>query len=66
MGILAQRLVRRLCPNCKEKIETPVSIWRSLVDELDVPMPKHVYKAKGCRDCKETGYIGRECVFMSL
>lgn len=62
-GILAQRLVRKLCPNCKEQIKTPVHTWKSLVEDIDVPMPEHVFQAKGCRDCKETGYIGRMCVY---
>jgi type II secretory ATPase GspE/PulE/Tfp pilus assembly ATPase PilB-like protein len=56
-GIMAQRLLRRLCPNCKQKYE-PTK------DEVpaDFPWDKKdgpIYKAVGCRECRNTGYRGR-------
>ncbi len=62
-GILAQRLVRRLCPHCK--VPTPIS-------KLDIPadFPRDqteiVYEPKGCRECRDTGYAGRIGVFELL
>ena len=58
-GILAQRLVRRLCPNCRE----PYAALPELVTELRLPQthgaPPIFYRAKGCENCMGTGYLGR-------
>jgi general secretion pathway protein E len=62
-GILAQRLVRKLCPHCCEKIPTPPEQWKSLVKDLDIKMPETVMKAKGCDECKDTGFEGRFCIY---
>lgn len=61
--IMAQRLVRLLCPCCKEKVKTPANLWKSLVSPHKVKMPTHVYKAVGCNECKQSGYHGRACVY---
>lgn len=58
-GILAQRLVRRLCPFCSEEIE---------ISEIDanlikVPKKSKIKKAKGCKHCHYTGYKGRFAVY---
>ncbi|MFZ4712135.1 MAG: GspE/PulE family protein [Bacteriovoracaceae bacterium] len=63
IGVLAQRLVRKLCTHCKEKIETPVELWENLLRDHVVPTPSHVFKASGCSECKHTGYSGRICVY---
>jgi general secretion pathway protein E len=62
-GILAQRLVRKLCPYCKE--ETPVDPhkWNLLTEGEDIPTPTHYYTPIGCQECKDTGYYGRLCVY---
>jgi general secretion pathway protein E/type IV pilus assembly protein PilB len=62
-GILAQRLVRRLCAHCKvatpiDKVELPVDFPRDLTSV--------VYEPKGCRECRDTGYAGRIGVFELL
>lgn len=62
-GILAQRLVRKLCPNCKEQVQTPQDKWQTLSGDTFIPAPPTVFRAVGCRDCKQTGYIGRMCVY---
>lgn len=62
-GILAQRLVRRLCASCKEKIPLPKDKWEILLDGNKVKPPQFIYKAVGCNECKNTGYIGRLCVY---
>jgi type IV pilus assembly protein PilB len=55
--VVAQRLVRRLCPDCKEAYE-PTK------DQLaDVNLKAElIYKAKGCAKCNNTGYRGRVCI----
>ena len=62
-GILAQRLVRRLCKHCKESVT---------VDKLEIPadfprpLPETIYEPRGCRECRDTGYSGRIGVFELL
>src|SRR5579863_2382108 len=65
-GILAQRLVRRLCPHCRE----PYTALPELVTELRLPQatgaPPIFYRAKGCEQCLGTGYLGRLAVIELL
>ena len=62
-GILAQRLVKKLCSHCKVKVPTDKDLWNLLLDGAALPMPSHVYEAKGCDECKHTGYTGRLCIY---
>ncbi|TNE95772.1 MAG: type II/IV secretion system protein [Deltaproteobacteria bacterium] len=62
-GILAQRLVRVLCKHCKERVETPIDAWQALVEGHDFKPPSHVYVPKGCSECKNTGFVGRACIY---
>ena len=58
VGVIAQRLVKRLCPECKRKAQATPSEMRILgVDE-----PVNVYHAHGCQFCNNTGYKGRVAV----
>ena len=58
IGIVAQRLIRRLCPHCKQEVEAG-QLERSLLDiEPDEPAVK-IYHAKGCDKCSNQGYKGR-------
>src|SRR5574343_9634 len=52
LGIVAQRLVRRLCPHCK----TPHT---AAVDEAFLPKTMSLWQAVGCPHCAHTGYLGR-------
>lgn len=57
-GVLAQRLIRKLCPDCK----APVALSKTDLKLLDLPgSPKdyHVFKAVGCANCQNIGYRGR-------
>jgi len=63
LGILAQRLVRRLCPHCKEEVPTDKNKWETLLDGEILDMPDTVHEAKGCEECKRTGFLGRMCVY---
>ena len=54
-SIIAQRLIRRVCPNCKEEITTD----DKSMEILGLQQAKTIYKAKGCGKCNFTGYSGR-------
>lgn len=58
LGVLAQRLVRKLCTHCKEED----FITETYADEFDLPQGSHIYQAKGCPKCNYTGYIGRQSI----
>ncbi len=62
-GILAQRLVKKLCSHCKRPTKTDAAKWVALLDGEECPMPLTVYEAVGCEECKNTGYTGRICVY---
>ena len=63
LGVMAQRLVRVLCPACKEKQELEESAWEMLVSPWKAPKPDFMYGAKGCLDCRMTGYVGRVGIY---
>jgi general secretion pathway protein E len=66
LGVLAQRLVRTLCPHCKEKTELDQAAWEQLVAPIKTRLPKTVYKPVGCDECRHTGYLGRTGIYESL
>ena len=59
LGVMAQRLVRVLCPQCKEKNVLEDSAWEQLVAPWKAAKPETNYSAKGCLECRMTGYVGR-------
>ncbi|GDY10301.1 MAG: type II/IV secretion system protein [Planctomycetota bacterium] len=59
-GVLAQRLVRRLCAKCKVAFHPTDS---DLPDDFPRPLPEKLFKPVGCRDCRDTGYSGRVGIF---
>jgi general secretion pathway protein E len=64
IGIMAQRLVRTLCPHCKAPGgELPDDIWHSLAGGWNVPKPSTVYRPVGCPECRQTGYRGRTGIY---
>jgi general secretion pathway protein E len=60
-GVLAQRLIRTLCNNCKIPHEL-TDYDRQILDIDDLPAGAEVFEAAGCPKCNETGYGGRTCV----
>ena len=66
LGVLAQRLVRTLCPHCKEKTVINEQEWKHLVFDYTVQTPEFVYKAVGCEECRHTGYKGRIGIYEFL
>ena len=57
IAVLAQRLVRKICPNCKTEYEPPASIRK--VVEKDSGKVENFYRGVGCKKCRNTGYAGR-------
>jgi len=62
VGVLAQRLVRSICPRCKEPHAVPPHLLNSLGLGLQVTF----YRGRGCHFCRDTGYRGRIGIFESL
>jgi len=58
IGILAQRLVRKICPNCKEEYKPDPR----LLNYYNLPEDHIYYKGKGCEHCRFKGYIGRTAI----
>jgi general secretion pathway protein E len=58
LGILAQRLVRVLCEECKEEDR----VAEDFAHEYKLPKDAKIYKAAGCRSCNYSGYIGRRSI----
>jgi general secretion pathway protein E len=59
LGVMAQRLVRTLCPHCKQPIELEMDAWNALVKPWRSTKPEHVHRPGGCLECRNTGYLGR-------
>ncbi|WP_079434714.1 GspE/PulE family protein [Zoogloea sp. LCSB751] len=62
LGIMAQRLVRVLCPHCKESqpmTSEEEAIWDHLVTPWKATRPARIHRAVGCIECRMTGYMGR-------
>jgi len=66
LGILAQRLVRKVCDRCKEFYEPPAELIRSIGLEDKVSTGVKFAKGKGCSICNQTGYKGRSGIFELL
>ena len=60
--VMAQRLVRKLCDKCKEEY-VPTAEELALIGLKKKDVKKKLYKAKGCADCRNTGYRGRTAIF---
>ena len=61
LGVLAQRLIRVICPHCKE--EQPLE--KSVLEEIGFPLDAktRLYQGKGCKECGQTGFQGRVAIF---
>lgn len=66
LGVVAQRLVRTLCPSCKRKGLLDEDLWHSLVSPWKLPRPEQAFMPGGCLECRETGYLGRVGVYEIL
>jgi len=70
-GILAQRIVRKVCVTCREKYVPDIAVQANIRDVLGDLLPQpyvqgapiELYKGKGCEECAGTGYLGRLGIF---
>ncbi len=60
VAIQAQRLVRKICAHCKEEATIPASILEEYAEFI--PNGSRFYHGKGCKECNDTGYMGREMI----
>jgi general secretion pathway protein E len=66
IGIIAQRLARKICPHCKEPFEVDSKDLNILGLKLNKKGPVKLYRGKGCLKCRGTGYLGRSGIFEVL
>ena len=59
LGVVAQRLVRTLCPHCKQEAAPDAMVWDGMVQGWKFPAPSRLFHAQGCEECRHTGYRGR-------
>jgi len=69
-GVMAQRLVRTLCPHCKQKVDLQrgedEAAWDALVAPWKANRPAKICKPVGCLECRMTGYLGRIGIYETL
>ena len=69
-GVMAQRLVRTLCPHCKQKVELnrieDEAAWDALVAPWKSNRPQSIFKPVGCLECRMTGFQGRVGIYETL
>lgn len=66
VGIMAQRLVRTLCPHCKTSTAMDSGDWQELTRPWKAAQPREVFQAEGCLQCRNTGYFGRQGIYEIL
>lgn len=66
LGVMAQRLVRTLCPHCKKEGQISSDEWQQLVAPWKVNVPAKIYRPVGCLECRNTGYLGRQGLYEIL
>ena len=66
LGVMAQRLVRTLCPHCKAEEAPDLEAWKLLTHPFRAKPPPRVYTPVGCLECRDTGYLGRMGVYELL
>jgi general secretion pathway protein E len=65
-GIVAQRLVRTLCPHCKVRISIDADAWNALAGRWNLALPESGFGPKGCLECRKTGFLGRTGIYEML
>ncbi|MBT8437640.1 MAG: GspE/PulE family protein, partial [Gammaproteobacteria bacterium] len=59
IGVVAQRLVRTLCPHCKQESDLELLDWQALIKPWTTSAPEKISAAEGCLECRQTGFSGR-------
>jgi general secretion pathway protein E/type IV pilus assembly protein PilB len=60
-AVLAQRLVRVLCPRCKQEDRSPTAL--AFKEKVGIAANAPVYRSVGCEECRQTGFYGRHAIF---
>jgi len=63
IGVVAQRLVRTLCPHCKQETSFDKLDWEALIKPWTTSAPDKIAVAEGCLECRQTGFIGRVGIY---
>ena len=67
LGVMAQRLIRTICPHCKVQTDLDDATWENLVAPWKAPNPKGTTAiGKGCLECRMTGYMGRMGIYETM
>jgi len=66
LGVMAQRLVRTLCPHCKAEEAVDEEAWNLLMMPFRAKPPSRLFTAQGCLECRDTGYMGRMGIYELL
>ena len=67
IGVLAQRLIRTVCPDCKTSYQVDPNVMKDLGEEVATSKePLTLYQGKGCKHCKQSGYWGRSGIYELL
>ncbi len=66
LGVMAQRLVRTLCPHCREAAPLDDEVWQQVTLPWQAAKPALAYYARGCLECRMTGYSGRMGLYEML
>ena len=59
IGVVAQRLVRTLCPHCKQDQSFDLYDWQAMIKPWKTSPPEKISGAEGCLECRQTGFVGR-------
>jgi type IV pilus assembly protein PilB len=65
LGVVAQRLVRTICPHCKTEVDNAKDLMRQF-DFNVIGRDIKLYQGRGCDRCRKTGYLGRTAIFEIL
>lgn len=66
IGVVGQRLVRRICPHCKDELKQPEKILQQFKVHMPEELPMQLWRGKGCDQCNKTGYKGRIGIYELL
>ncbi len=66
IGVVAQRLVRTLCPHCKQPLDMDQTLWESLTHPWKLTPPPRMMVPEGCIECRHTGFFGRSGLYEIL
>ncbi|MFK7892774.1 MAG: GspE/PulE family protein [Granulosicoccus sp.] len=66
IGVIAQRLIRTLCPDCQSAVAVDEQEWNALMAPWKSPVPDSIQRSDGCLECRNTGFKGRAGIYELL